>query len=60
MAYHFFILKGRAKIISDSEEKTLDPGEAITCRVEEQANIENAAETELSLIQIELKIQVDA
>ncbi len=60
MAYHFFILKGRAKIISGSEEKTLDAGEAITCRVKEQANIENAAETELSLIQIELKIQVDA
>jgi mannose-1-phosphate guanylyltransferase/mannose-6-phosphate isomerase len=58
-AYHLFVLKGRAKIITGSEEKILDPGEAITCSAEEQTNIENAAKTELSLIQVELKNQED-
>ena len=57
--YHLFILKGRAKFISCSEEKILDSGEAITCRAEEQARIENTAKTELSLIQLELKNKVD-
>jgi mannose-1-phosphate guanylyltransferase/mannose-6-phosphate isomerase len=54
-AYHLFILKGRAKIIAGSEDKTLGPGEAITCSAKEQVRIENAAKTELSLIQVELK-----
>jgi mannose-1-phosphate guanylyltransferase/mannose-6-phosphate isomerase len=54
-AYHLLIIKGRAKIINGSEDKTLDAGEAITCGAEEQTRIENAAETELSLIQLELK-----
>ena len=58
-AYHLFILKGRAKFISGSEDKTLRSGEAITCRAEEQTRIENAAKAELSLIQVELKNQVD-
>jgi mannose-1-phosphate guanylyltransferase/mannose-6-phosphate isomerase len=54
-SYHLFVLRGRAKLIIGSEEKALSSGEAITCRAKERANIENAAETELSLIQIELK-----
>jgi len=54
-AYHLFILEGRAKIITGSEKKTLDRGEAITCSAKEQVRIENAATTELSLIQIEIK-----
>jgi mannose-6-phosphate isomerase-like protein (cupin superfamily) len=53
-AYHFFVLKGRAKFITGSKHKTLRAGEAITCRNEEAA-IENAAKTQLSLIQVELK-----
>ena len=57
--YHLFVLKGRAKFITGSEDKTLRSGEAITWRAEEQARIENAAKTELSLIQVELKNQVD-
>jgi mannose-6-phosphate isomerase-like protein (cupin superfamily) len=57
--YHLFILKGRVKIITGSEEKTMGSGEAITWCAEEQASIENAAKTELSLIQVELKNQVD-
>jgi mannose-1-phosphate guanylyltransferase/mannose-6-phosphate isomerase len=56
--HHLFVLKGRAKFITGSEHKTLRSGEAITCRNEEAA-IENAAKTELSLIQVELKNQVD-
>jgi mannose-1-phosphate guanylyltransferase/mannose-6-phosphate isomerase len=55
ISYHLLILRGRAKLIIGSKEKTLSSGEAITCRAKERANIENAAETELSLIQIELK-----
>jgi mannose-1-phosphate guanylyltransferase/mannose-6-phosphate isomerase len=54
-AYHLFILEGRAKIITGSEEKILGSGEAITCSAKEQVRIENAAITELSLIQVELK-----
>ena len=57
--YHLFILKGRAKIITGSEEKTLGSGEAITCGAHEQTRIENTAKTELSLIQLELKNRVD-
>jgi mannose-6-phosphate isomerase-like protein (cupin superfamily) len=53
--YHLFILKGRAKIMTGSEDKTLGSGEANTCSAEEQTRIENAAKTELSLIQLELK-----
>ena len=58
-AYHLFILKGRGKIITGPEEKTLGRGEAITCRAEEQTRIENAAKTELSLIQLEMKNKAD-
>jgi mannose-1-phosphate guanylyltransferase/mannose-1-phosphate guanylyltransferase/mannose-6-phosphate isomerase len=58
-AYHLFVLKGRARFITGSEDKTLRSGEAITWRAEKQANIENAAKTELSVIQVELKNQVD-
>jgi mannose-1-phosphate guanylyltransferase/mannose-6-phosphate isomerase len=58
-AYHLFVLKGRAKFITGSEDKTLRSGEAITWHAEKQANIENAAKTELSVIQVELKNQVD-
>lgn len=58
-AYHLFILKGRAKIITGSEEKTLGLGEAFTCPAREQARIENVSNAELSLIQLELKDQVD-
>jgi mannose-1-phosphate guanylyltransferase/mannose-6-phosphate isomerase len=58
-AYHFFVLKGRAKFITGSEDKTLRSGEAITWHAEKQANIKNAAKTELSVIQVELKNQVD-
>jgi mannose-6-phosphate isomerase-like protein (cupin superfamily) len=54
-AYHLFVLKGQAKFITGSEDKTLRSGEAITWRAEEQASIANAAKTELSLIQVELK-----
>jgi len=54
-AYHLFVLKGQAKFITGSDDKTLRSGEAITWRAEELASIENAAKTELSLIQIELK-----
>jgi mannose-1-phosphate guanylyltransferase/mannose-6-phosphate isomerase len=54
-AYHLFVLKGRAKLITGSEDKTLRSGEASSCGAEELARIENAAKTELSLIQIELK-----
>jgi mannose-1-phosphate guanylyltransferase/mannose-6-phosphate isomerase len=57
-AYHLFVLKGRAKFITGSEDKTLRSGEAITWHADEQARIENAAKTELSLIQVELKNQV--
>ena len=57
--YHLFILKGQAKFIAGSEDKTLGSGEAITWRAEEPARIENTAKTELSLIQLELKNQVD-
>jgi mannose-1-phosphate guanylyltransferase/mannose-6-phosphate isomerase len=53
--YHLFVLKGRAKFITGSEDKALRSGEAITWCAEEQARIENAAKNELSLIQIELK-----
>jgi mannose-1-phosphate guanylyltransferase/mannose-6-phosphate isomerase len=53
--YHLIVLKGHAKIISGSEEKTLGPGEAVNCGAEEQTRIENAAKTELSSIQVELK-----
>jgi len=58
-AYHLFVLKGQAKLLNGSEDKTLGSGEAITCRAEKQARIENAAKTELSLIEVELKNQVD-
>jgi len=58
-AYHFFILKGRAKFITGAERTTLGSGEAITWRAHEQARIENSAKTELSLIQVELRNQVD-
>jgi mannose-1-phosphate guanylyltransferase/mannose-1-phosphate guanylyltransferase/mannose-6-phosphate isomerase len=58
-SYHLLVLRGRAKLRICSEEKTLSSGEAITCRAKERVNIENAAETELSLIQIELKNQAD-
>jgi mannose-1-phosphate guanylyltransferase/mannose-6-phosphate isomerase len=54
-AHHLLILKGRAKIITASEDKTLGPGEAITFSAKEQVRIENASKTELSLIQVELK-----
>jgi mannose-1-phosphate guanylyltransferase/mannose-6-phosphate isomerase len=58
-AYHLFIIKGRGKISIGSEETTLDRGETITCRAEEATRIENAAKTELSLIQLELKNKAD-
>ena len=58
-ACHLLVLKGRAKLVTGLEEKTLRSGEAIACGAEEQAHIENAAKTELSLIQVELKNQVD-
>jgi mannose-1-phosphate guanylyltransferase/mannose-1-phosphate guanylyltransferase/mannose-6-phosphate isomerase len=58
-AYHLFIIKGHSKITTGSEDKTRRPGEAITCRAEQQIRIENAAKTELSLIQLELKDQAD-
>ena len=58
-AYHFFVLKGQAKLIIGSEEKTLGPGEAITCRAEKPTSIENIEKTELSLIQITLQNQLD-
>jgi mannose-1-phosphate guanylyltransferase/mannose-6-phosphate isomerase len=57
--YHLFVLKGQAKFITGSERKTLRSGEAITWRAQAQARIENAAKTELSLIQVELRNQVD-
>ena len=57
--YHLFVLKGHAKITTGSEDKTLRPGEGVTRRPGEAVSIENGAETELSLIQIELKNQVN-
>jgi mannose-1-phosphate guanylyltransferase/mannose-6-phosphate isomerase len=57
--YHFFILNGRAKLITGSKDKVLRSGEAITWLAEEQASIENTAQTELSLIQVELMKIVD-
>jgi mannose-1-phosphate guanylyltransferase/mannose-6-phosphate isomerase len=54
-SYHLFILRGRAKLIIGREEKTMSLGEAITCRTSEAVFIENGAETELCLIQLELK-----
>ena len=53
--YHLFVLKGQAKFNTGSEDKTLGSGKAITWRAEEPARIENAAKTQLSLIQVELK-----
>ena len=58
-AYHLFVLKGQGKFITGSEDKTLRSGEAITCREEEQVRIENAAKSELTLIQLALKNQAD-
>ncbi len=52
--YHLLVLDGRAKISTDSEDKELRSGEAITCHATAKANIENAAKAELRLIQIEL------
>jgi mannose-1-phosphate guanylyltransferase/mannose-6-phosphate isomerase len=58
-ANHLFVLKGQGKFITGSEDKTLRSGEAITCHAEEQVRIENAAKSELSLIQLALKNQAD-
>jgi mannose-1-phosphate guanylyltransferase/mannose-1-phosphate guanylyltransferase/mannose-6-phosphate isomerase len=59
VAHHLFILKGHAKITTGSEDKTLRPGEAVTCSASEAVSIQNGAETELSLIQLELKNQAN-
>jgi mannose-1-phosphate guanylyltransferase/mannose-1-phosphate guanylyltransferase/mannose-6-phosphate isomerase len=59
VAHHLFVLKGQAKITIGSEDKTMRPGEAVTCRAGEAVSIQNGAETELSLIQLELKNQAN-
>jgi mannose-1-phosphate guanylyltransferase/mannose-6-phosphate isomerase len=58
-SYHLLVLKGRAKLVTGSKAKTLNSGEAITWRAEKQMRIENAAKTELSLVQLDLKNQMD-
>jgi mannose-1-phosphate guanylyltransferase/mannose-6-phosphate isomerase len=56
-AYHFFVLKGQAKLISGLKEKTLSSGEVLSCREDKQVRIKNGAKNELSLIQVALKHQ---
>ncbi len=58
-ANHLFVFKGQGKFITSSEDKTLRSGEAITCHAEEKVRIENAAQSELSLIQLAMKNQAD-
>jgi mannose-1-phosphate guanylyltransferase/mannose-6-phosphate isomerase len=57
--YHLFVLKGSAKCTTGSKDKILNSGEAITCPAKALSRIENTAITELSLIQLELKDQMD-
>jgi mannose-1-phosphate guanylyltransferase/mannose-6-phosphate isomerase len=59
VTYHLFVLKGHAKISIGSEDKILRPGEAVTQHTSKAVSIENGAETELSLIQLELKNQAN-
>jgi mannose-1-phosphate guanylyltransferase/mannose-1-phosphate guanylyltransferase/mannose-6-phosphate isomerase len=54
-AYHLFIVKGRATVSIGSNRKTLNSRQSFTCSAEEPVHIENKKETELSLIQLELK-----
>jgi len=54
-AYHLFVVKGRATVSTGSNRKTLNSRESFTCGAGEPVRIENTAETELSLIQLELK-----
>ncbi len=56
-AYHLFVLKGQAKFITGSKDKTRCSGEAITCRAGEQTRIENTKNAALYLIQVEYKNQ---
>ena len=54
-AYHFFVVKGQATVSVGPDRKILNPRESFTCSAEEQVRIQNTKETELSLIQLELK-----
>jgi mannose-1-phosphate guanylyltransferase/mannose-6-phosphate isomerase len=52
--YHILVVEGRAKISEGSKVKDLGAGKTFTCRSTAPVNIENIAESDLRLIQIEL------
>jgi mannose-1-phosphate guanylyltransferase/mannose-1-phosphate guanylyltransferase/mannose-6-phosphate isomerase len=53
--YHFFVIKGEAKISAGSQRKTLRSKDAMTFKAQGQTRIENTTKKPLYLIQIELK-----
>jgi mannose-6-phosphate isomerase-like protein (cupin superfamily) len=57
--YHLFVIKGQATVSIGSDRKILNLRESFTCSAEEQVRIKNTKKTELSLIQVELRNQMD-
>jgi len=57
--YHILVVEGQAKISEGSKEKDLRTGETYTCRASASVNIENVAESDLHLIQVELGLVSD-
>ncbi len=52
--YHILVVKGQAKISAGSKRIDLRAGETFTCRATANVNIENVAQSNLQLIQVEL------
>jgi mannose-1-phosphate guanylyltransferase/mannose-6-phosphate isomerase len=53
-ACHILVVEGRTKISAGSKRKDLRAGQTFTCRAPANVNIENTAESDLRLIQVEL------
>ena len=57
---HFLVINGSAKMSTDSAKKSLSAGESFTLNAENRVSIKNTGRGELYLIQVDLKISVEA
>jgi mannose-1-phosphate guanylyltransferase/mannose-6-phosphate isomerase len=53
---HIFVIKGEARIITESNDKKLSSGDSLTCAEEGQVGIENKSKNEAFLIQVALAL----
>ena len=52
---HLLVISGQAQIIAGADEKSLGPGQSLTCPGKDRMKIENVGNGELRMVQVELK-----